>query len=172
MNNDFICLGIITSPHGIKGHVKIKTFTENPENFTSYGELTDGITTYNINTIQVTSKNTVIAKIKDITSRTQADLLRNKKLFIEKTKLPDLIENEFYYNDLVGLQVLLEDNNIFGSIKKIHNFGSCDIIEILLYKSKKSTMLPFTKNIFTHVNTKERYVVLKLPEIIGNNSGI
>ncbi|GAT75829.1 16S rRNA-processing protein RimM [Ehrlichia ruminantium] len=172
MNSDFICLGIITSPHGIKGHVKIKTFTENPQNFTSYGKLTDGITTYEINIIRIVSKNTIIAKINNITSRTNAELLRNKKLFIEKTKLPNLIENEFYHSDLVGLQVILEDNNIFGTIKKIYNFGSCDIIEILLYNSKKSTMLPFSKDIFTHINTKERYVILKLPEIIGSNSGI
>ncbi|GAT77794.1 16S rRNA-processing protein RimM, partial [Ehrlichia ruminantium] len=68
MNSDFICLGIITSPHGIKGHVKIKTFTENPQNFTSYGKLTDGITTYEINIIQIVSKNTIIAKINNITS--------------------------------------------------------------------------------------------------------
>ena len=87
--------------------------------------------------IQILSKNTMIAEIKNIISRTNAELLRNKKLFIKKTKLPSLIENEFYHNDLVGLQVILEDNNIFGNIKKIHNFGSCDIIEILLYNSKK-----------------------------------
>ncbi|CEI85158.1 16S rRNA processing protein RimM [Ehrlichia minasensis] len=171
MRNELICLGVITSSHGISGNVKIRTFTENPEDFTSYGMLTDGTNTYKISIVSVTSQNTIIAKIKNIVSRNDADLLRNKKLFIEKDKLPNLTNNdEFYHNDLIGLNVILEDNKVYGNVKKIHNFGSCDIIEICLSYSKQSTMLPFTKNIFPHINIKEKYIIVNLPEIIGNSS--
>ncbi|ABD45431.1 16S rRNA processing protein RimM [Ehrlichia chaffeensis str. Heartland] len=173
MENDLICLGVITSSHGISGHVKIKTFTENPEDFTSYGTLTDGINTYEVEIISIISQNIIIAQIKGIVSRTDADLLRNKKFFVEKNKLPNPTnDDEFYYSDLIGLNVVLENNNVYGNIKKIHNFGSCDIIEIRLSNSKKSTMLPFTKDIFPYVNVKEKYIIITLPEVIGNNSDI
>ncbi|AHX04927.1 ribosome maturation factor RimM [Ehrlichia japonica] len=172
MRNDLICLGIITSSHGINGHVKIRTFTEKPENFTSYGTLTDGTNTYKIRIISVISQNIIIAKIKGIISRNDADLLRSKKLFIEKNKLPNLTNDEFYHNDLIGLSVILENNNVYGNIKKVHNFGSCDIIEICLSDSKKSTMLPFTKDIFPYISVKEKYIIIKPPEVIGNSSDI
>ena len=172
MTNNLICLGIITSSHGVNGSVKIKTFTENPQNFTSYGPLTDGTSTYEISIISIISPEVIVAKIKGILSRTEADLLKNKNLFIEKNKLPNLTNDEFYHSDLIGLKVILEDNNTYGNVKKVHNFGSCDIIEIKLSNSTKSTMLPFTKNIFPYINTKEKYIIINLPEVIGNNSGV
>ena len=172
MKNDLICLGIITSSHGVNGNVKIKTFTENPQDFTSYGTLTDGTSTYKVTIVSIISQNTIIAKIKGIPSRTEADLLKNKKLFIEKNKLPNLTDDEFYHNDLIGLKVILEDKNIYGSIKKIHNFGSCNIIEIKLSNSTKTTMLPFTKDIFPYINIEEKYIIINPPEVIGNNSDI
>ena len=172
MRNDLIYLGIITSSHGINGHVKIRTFTEKPENFTSYGALTDRINTYKIRIISIISQNIIIAKIKGIISKNDADLLRSKKLFIEKNKLPNLTSDEFYHNDLIGLSVVLENNNVYGNIKEVHNFGSCDIIEICLSDSKKSTMLPFTKDIFPYISVKEKYIIIKPPEVIGNSSDI
>lgn len=167
MNDNLICLGIITSPHGIKGAVKIKTFTEKPENISLYDELTSGNENYKISSVFVIGDDLVIATISGVNSRNEAELLRNKKLYIERNKLPQLNDqDEFYQNDLINMEVRLENNELYGYVKSIHNFGSGDILEILVISTKKSIMLSFTKEIFPHINIKERYIVLNMPEFI------
>ncbi|MGL9717412.1 MAG: ribosome maturation factor RimM [Wolbachia sp.] len=168
MNDSLVCLGIITSPHGIKGAVKIKTFTEKPENISLYGRLISDDESYKIDSVSVIGNNLVIATISGVNSRNEAELLRNKKLYVERNKMPKLNnENEFYQNDLVDMEVRLENNELYGHVKSIHNFGSGDILEISVISTKKGVMLPFTKEIFPHVNTKEKYIVLNMPEFIG-----
>ncbi|WP_395462935.1 ribosome maturation factor RimM [Wolbachia endosymbiont of Cantharis cryptica] len=167
MNDNLVYLGIITSPHGIKGAVKVKTFTEKPENISLYGELTSGDESYRINSVSIVSDNLVIATINGVNSRDEAELLRNKKLYIEKSKLSKLNdEDEFYQGDLVNMEVRLENNELYGYIKSIYNFGSGDILEISVITTKKNIMLSFTKEIFPHINIKERYMVLNMPEFI------
>ncbi|QOD37954.1 ribosome maturation factor RimM [Candidatus Wolbachia massiliensis] len=167
MDNNLVCLGIITSPHGIKGAVKIKTFTEKPENISLYGELISGGENYKVDLVSIIGDNLVIATIGGVNSRNQAELLRNKKLYIERNKLPELNdEDEFYQSDLVGMEVRLEDNKLYGYIKSIYNFGSGDILEISVISTKKNIMLSFSKEIFPHINMKEGYIILNMPEFI------
>ncbi|MDR2831763.1 MAG: ribosome maturation factor RimM [Rickettsiales bacterium] len=167
MSDNLICLGIITSPHGIKGAVKVKTFTEKPENISLYSELTNGDESYKINSVSVIGDNLVIATISSVNSRNEAELLRSKKLYIERSKLPKLNdEDEFYQSDLVDMEVRLENNELYGYVKSVYNFGSGDILEILVISTKKRIMLSFVKEIFPHVNIKERYMVLNMPEFI------
>lgn len=163
-----VCLGIITSPHGIKGAVKIKTFTEKPENISSYGELINGNENYKIDSISIAGDNLVVATLNGVNSRNEAELLRNKKLYATQDKLPELDnETEFYHNDLIDMEVKLENNESYGYVKFVHNFGSGDILEILVTSTKKNVMLPFTKEIFPHINVKKKYIVLSIPEFIN-----
>lgn len=167
MNDNLVCLGIITSPHGIKGAVKVKTFTEKPENISLYGELISGDESYKIDSVSVIGDNLVIATISRVNSRNEAELLRNRKLYTERNKLPKLNdENEFYQSDLINMEVRLENNDLYGYIKSIHNFGSGDVLEISVISTKKNIMLSFTKEIFPHINVKERYIALNMPEFI------
>ncbi|APR97895.1 ribosome maturation factor RimM [Wolbachia endosymbiont of Folsomia candida] len=169
MDDDLVCLGVITSPHGIKGAVKIKTFTEKPENISLYGELTNGEESYKINSVSVVGDNLVIATIRGVHSRNEAELLRSKKLYIERAKLPKLSDDdEFYQEDLIDMEVRLENSELYGYVKSIYNFGSGDILEILVISTKKNIMLSFTKEIFPHINVKERYIVLNMPEFIDD----
>jgi 16S rRNA processing protein RimM len=163
-----ICVGIILSPHRIRGNVKIKTFTEKPENIRLYGELTDDNNEgYTINSISVISNNLIIAAIDGITSRNEAELIRNRKLYVAREKLPTLNNlNEFYQDDIMNMEVRLENDQLYGYVRSIHNFGSDDILEIQMIDTAKSIMLPFTKEIFPHVNMMERYVVLNMPQFI------
>ncbi|RDD34676.1 Ribosome maturation factor rimM [Wolbachia endosymbiont of Cylisticus convexus] len=162
-----VCLGIITSPHGIKGAVKIKTFTEKPEDISLYGELISGSENYKISSVSVISDNLVIAIISGVSSRNEAELLRNKKLYIERGKLPQLNdEDELYQSDLVDMEVRLESNELYGHVKSVHNFGSGDILEILVISTKKNIMLSFTKETFPHINIKKRYIAINMPGFI------
>ncbi|MDM8335439.1 ribosome maturation factor RimM [Wolbachia pipientis] len=168
MNNNLVCLGIITSPHGIKGAVKVKTFTEKSENISLYGRLISGDESYKIDSVSVIGDNLVIAKISGVNSHNEAELLRKKKLYIERCKLPKLSdENEFYQSDLVDMAVRLENNELYGHVKSIYNFGSGDILEISVISTKKNIMLSFTEEIFPHINIKKKYIVLNMPEFTG-----
>ncbi|KJV69381.1 ribosome maturation factor RimM [Candidatus Neoehrlichia procyonis] len=168
MANDFVCVGIITSPHGVKGYVKIKIFAKDITQFVSYGTLTDKVDTYVINVISIVSDDIIIVQIQNITSRSEAEKLRNKHLYIKKTKLLPLNKDEFYHAELIGLKVLFKNKVEYGFIKAVHNFGSCDIIELSLLNKKSSVMLPFTEDIFPDINIKEGYLIVSLPEIIGS----
>ncbi|VVC35061.1 PRC-barrel-like,Translation protein, beta-barrel domain,PRC-barrel domain,RimM protein,16S rRNA processing [Cinara cedri] len=162
-----VCLGIITSPHGIKGAVKIKTFTEKPENIFSYGELINGDESYKIDSISTVGDNLAIATLNGVNSCDEAELLRNKKLYATQDKLPELDnKNQFYHNDLIGMEVKLENNESYGYVTYIHNFGSGDILEIIATSTKKNIMLSFTQEIFPHINVKKRYMVLSIPEFV------
>ncbi len=167
MNDNLICLGIVTSPHGVKGAIKIKTFTEKPENVFLYGRLISGNENYKIDLVSVVDDNLVIATISGVNSRNEAELLRNKKLYIKRNKLPKLNDkNEFYQSDLVDMKVRLENNELYGHVKSVCSFGSGDILKISVVSTKKSIMLPFTKEIFPYINIKKKYIILSMPEFV------
>lgn len=167
MDDNLVCLGVITSPHGIRGAVKVKIFTEKPEDISLYGELVSDGKSYKINSISVIGDNLVIATINGVNSRNEAELLRNKKLYVARNKLPKLVsEDEFYQHDLIDMRVMLENNELYGYVQSIHNFGAGDILEISVVGTQKTIMLSFTKEIFPHINIKERYIVLNMPQVI------
>lgn len=162
-----ICLGIITSPHGIKGAVKIKTFTEKPENIFSYGNLLCNDQSYEINVISILNNSLLIATINGVQSRNEAELFRNKKLYISRNNLAKLSnENEFYQSDLINLEVRSKNNEQYGYVRSIHNFGSEDILEISVNSTKRNIMLSFTKETFPYINTKEKYIIINIPTFI------
>ncbi|QKX01280.1 16S rRNA processing protein RimM [Wolbachia endosymbiont of Dipetalonema caudispina] len=169
MGNNLICLGVVISPHGVKGSIKIKTFTEKPENLFLYDKVISNSENYKIDSMFIIDDNLVVASINGISSRSKAELLRNKKLYIERDKLPRLDDkDEFYQSDLIDMQVRLkEDNELYGYVKSICNFGSGDILKVLVISTKKSIMLPFIKEIFPYIDIKGNYIVLNMPEFIG-----
>ncbi|WFW29745.1 MAG: ribosome maturation factor RimM [Wolbachia endosymbiont of Menacanthus eurysternus] len=168
VNTNLVCLGVIASPHGINGAVKIKTFTEKPKNISLYGELiSDDNRNYKIDSVFVLSDSLVIATIGGVNSRNGAEHLRNKKLYVERSKLPKLNKNEFYERDLVNMEVRLGNDKLYGYVKSVYNFGSGDVLEIFVNGEKKNVMFSFTKEIFPRINMKRKYITLNIPEFIG-----
>lgn len=128
-----ICLGVITGVKGIRGEVKIKSFTEDPEDLTAYGPLYDasGKTVFKIKTVGL-AKGQLVARIKDVSDRNQAEALKGTELFVSRDKLPDVDdEDAFYYADLIGLKVVLQDDgSLFGKVVQVHDFGAGDMLEV------------------------------------------
>ncbi|WP_346268841.1 ribosome maturation factor RimM [Wolbachia endosymbiont of Howardula sp.] len=169
MNNHLICLGMIISPHGIHGAVKIRTFTEYPENISLYGILISDFEKYEINSLSVIGWNLVIAKISHINSYDDASLLKSKKLYITRNTLPKLnISDHYYYDDLLNMEVRLHTLILYGYVVSIDNFGSGDILKILMVKNQQHIMLPFTQDIFPYLNIKKKYMIVNLPEFIDS----
>lgn len=161
-----VCVGEIVATHGVHGRVKIKTYTEHPENLTQYGDVTDD--QGHIHAIRITStKNTIaIAEIDGIHSRDDADALIGTRLYIARNALPDMENDTFYHHDLIGLDVRDTQGNSIGKIKEMHNFGAGDIVEVLLKATGKAEMFSFNRTNIPEIHMDKGYIVLGMPESI------
>jgi 16S rRNA processing protein RimM len=142
-----VLVGVIAAAHGVRGLVRVKSFTADPKNVASYGELSDELGRRRFRLIlQGQAKEGVIAKIEGVADRDAAEALKGTKLYVAREALPEIAANdEFYQADLVGLRVEARDGKPLGRVKAVLNFGAGDVLEI--EGEGASLMLPFTKRV-------------------------
>jgi len=166
-----ICIARIGAPHGVRGAVKLWTFTEDPLAVQAYGPLLtkDGARSFEIASARE-AKGHLVATLKGVGSREDAERLNGIELYIARDKLPATEENEYYHADLIGLAAVTSANEPLGRVIAIHNFGAGDIIEIA--PPQGSTMLlPFTNAVVPTVDLAAGHVVIELPnEIAGDEN--
>lgn len=165
MPSSLVKVGFITSAHGIKGHVKVKTFTQAPENLCAYGQLSDDKgTKHTLSLIRVVSSDSVIAHITGVNDRNQAEALRGVTLYVDRGKLPKAEEEEYYHADLIDLDVRTSTGELLGRIQGIHNFGAGDILDIKITGGRSVFVLFDRENVPT-VDVAGGFVVIKsLPQ--------
>lgn len=157
---DMVCLAEITSTHGIKGAVKIRSFTQDPSSIFNYPELFDKKgKIYKIKYFASKQNNVFIVTIEGIKTCNEAEALRSTKLFVERSQLPRVQEDEFYYEDLIGLKVFSTDNEEIGTVNSIINHGAGDILEIRTEENHIYT-LPFLKESVPTVNIKDGIITI------------
>ncbi len=162
-NNERVCLGAIVGVHGIRGEVKVRSFTEVDRDIDSYGLLEDeaGSKKFDIKVVGH-SKELLRVKVKGCDDRNTAETLVGTGLYVERKLLPQLEEEEFYHTDLIGLDVKDETSGcIIGKVNALYNFGAGDLIEIKVSGSKALEMLPFTKQYVPQINIKEGFIIVK-----------
>ena len=156
---DCICVGLIGSPHGVKGYVKVKHFTESLRGVTAYGEVFNYKMEKIILDFKGLSKNLGIYSIKGITNRDLAESFRGIELFVKKNNLPSLTNGDVYHFDIIGLNVIDKDGNQkLGTIKNILNFGAGDIAEIL--SNERDFFVPLMPNDLDHIDSKKGTIFL------------
>lgn len=166
--SDRLLLGVIAGPKGIKGEVKVKTFTESPEDIVSYGPLEDktGTQSYVLKFVGF-SKGMPVVRVKGISDRNQAEAFKGTELYISRDRLPETeSDDEFYHADLIGLDAVFEDGTHFGKILRLFDFGAGDMLEIQPEgKSANSAILvPFTLEMVPVVDLDAGQVVLSLSD--------
>lgn len=163
-----ICIGVITSVHGVKGYVKIRTFTNKPSDVTTFQNVFDEAgNNYKVSVV-FPKKDYLIASLDGINNRNQAEPLRNTKLYIKRSELPTPKNNEFYHADLVGMEARSHDGSKFGIVKNVVNFGAGDILEIYDVTSEKVVYYPFKKQYVPVIDIVERYITVNpLEEVIA-----
>jgi 16S rRNA processing protein RimM len=166
-----ICVARIGAAHGVRGAVKLWTFTEDPLAVKAYGPLVtkDGARQFEV-THAREAKGHLVATLKGIATREEAERLNGVELYIARDKLPATDENEYYHADLIGLDAVNAANEPLGRVIAIHNFGAGDIIEIA--PAHGATMLlPFTNAVVPSVDLAGGRVIIELPdEIEGDDS--
>jgi 16S rRNA processing protein RimM len=164
-----ICIARIGAAHGVRGAVKLWTFTEDPLAVKTYGPLVtkDGARSFEIATTRE-AKGHLVATLKGIATREDAERLNGIELYIAREKLPATDENEYYHADLIGLTAVDATHEPLGRIVAIHNFGAGDIIEIAP-PGGTTLLLPFTHAVVPSVDLKGGRVVVEVPaEIEGD----
>jgi 16S rRNA processing protein RimM len=164
-----ICVARIGAAHGVRGAVKLWTFTEDPLAVKRYGPLVtkDGARSFEV-THAREAKGHLVATLKGIATREDAERLNGIELYIAREKLPATDTDEYYHADLIGLAAVNVADEPIGRVIAIHNFGAGDIIEIAP-PSGATMLLPFTNAVVPTVDLAKGCVVIELPaEIEGD----
>ena len=158
-----ICLGIVTGAHGVRGAVRIKSFTAVPEDVARYGALTDETGDRRLELHLVgTAKGVVIARVSGVEDRDQAEALRGLRLYLARSALPQTPAEEYYHADLIGLEAVLGDGTPVGRVRAIHDFGAGDTLE-LARSGAPPLMVPFTRAVVPTVELAAGRLVLDPP---------
>jgi 16S rRNA processing protein RimM len=146
--------------------VKLWTFTGDPLGVKHYGPLTtrDGARQFEVTHVRE-AKDHLVATLKGIATREDAERLNGIELYVARDKLPETDEDEYYHADLIGLAAVNAANDPLGRVVAIHNFGAGDIIEIAPAKGP-TMLLPFTNAVVPTVDLTGGRVVIELPQEI------
>ena len=164
-----ICVARIGAAHGVRGAVKLWTFTEDPLAVQRYGPLTtkDGARQFEV-THAREAKDHLVATLKGVTTRDEAERLNGLELYVAREKLPATDDDEYYHADLIGLAAVTAANESIGRVIAIHNFGAGDIIEIAPLQGS-TLLLPFTNAVVPTVDLADGRVVIELPQEIDGD---
>jgi 16S rRNA processing protein RimM len=141
-----VCLGQIGAPHGVRGEVRLRSFSADPDAIAAYGplETEDG------HVVQIESlrraKDHFVARLAGVADRDAAERLTNIKLYVLRERLPAPDHaDEFYHADLIGLAVVDRDGRKLGTVVAVHNFGAGDLIEVRPTDGNTTQMLQFNE---------------------------
>ena len=158
-----VCIGAIVGAHGIRGAVRIKSFTAVPADVGSYGPVEDEAGQRHFR-LAVTGevKGHVIAQLAGVADRNGAEALKGTGLYVPRDRLPEVEEDEFLYSDLVGLAVCDDTGQPVGTVRGVANYGAGDLLDILR-PGQGSLLVPFTRRAVPVVDVAQRRVVISPP---------
>ncbi len=159
-----VLVGVITGAHGVRGLVRVKSFTAEPESVAAYGPLWDEGGERAI-TLELAGavKGVLLARIAGIGDRNAAERLKGTRLYARREALPEPGEEEYYHADLLGLAVMLRDGSLLGQVRAVHDYGAGDSIEVARPEGQV-VLLPFTRAVFPVVDIAGGRLVADPPD--------
>ncbi|NBC31868.1 MAG: 16S rRNA processing protein RimM [Alphaproteobacteria bacterium] len=165
-----VCLGQISGAHGVRGLVKVRSFTEEPEGLVAYGPLTDagGRRIFALSLLSP-HKGQFLARIDGLTDREAAAALAGTRLYVPRERLPPPDEADaFYQADLIGLEAVDAAGTSLGQVVAVHDFGAGDVLEVALAAGgpaggRGSLLLPFTRTVVPEVDLGAGRLVVEPP---------
>jgi 16S rRNA processing protein RimM len=160
-----VLLGVIVGAQGLKGEVKVKTFTQSPERLGAYGPLhTKDGREYRVTSARE-AKDGAVVSLDGVNDRNAAEALKGAELFIPRSALPKEDADEFYHADLIGLRAEDTEGRSIGTVRALHNFGAGDVLEILRDDGDE-VFLPFTHEVAQEIDIEGGRIVIAAPEEI------
>jgi len=179
--DQLILVANIAGAHGVRGAVRLRTFTGDPGSVGAYGPLfaADGERVFRL-TVEREIKDGVVARIDDVDDRDVAQALRGTGLYLPRAALPEVEdEDEFYQADLIGLSARRADGSILGKIVAVHDFGGGEMLELALEegasannksskgKSSKGSgtiFVPFTREVVPEIDIAGGTLLIEPPD--------
>lgn len=160
-----IALGMLGAPHGVRGEIRVKSYTQNGADFAAYGPvaLLGQGRVLDIERFRLLKDDMFVVKFRNIDDRDAVQLLGGHEIGVPRALLPPAEEEEYYHADLLGLKAQTLAGEWLGVIRQVHNFGAGDILEIAPAKGE-ALMLPFTRKVVPHVDIAGGFVSVVLPE--------
>lgn len=160
-----LLMGRIGAAHGIKGEVRIQSFTEEPLALTTYGPLATDRPGLVIEILKArATTNVLVARLKGYDDRTAVEKLNGVELYVDRALLPEPAEDDdFYHADLIGLRAQLADGTLVGVVTAVPNFGAGDLLEVRDENSGDTFLFPFTKRVVPELQLKQGYLVIDPP---------
>ncbi len=160
-----LLMGRIGAAHGIRGEVRVQSFTEEPMALLDYGPLATNRPGLTINILSARSAtNVLVARLEGVTDRNAAERLNGVELYVDRVLLPETTdEDDFYHADLLGLRAQLADGTLIGEVAAIPNFGAGDILEVRDSRSGDTFLYPFTRAVVPEINLAAGYLVIEPP---------
>jgi 16S rRNA processing protein RimM len=155
---DLILVGVIIGAHGIRGEVKLKSFTADPKAIATYGPLVSAKgETFEITRLKLQTED-FIAALKDVSDRNRAETLKGTELFITRAQLP---KDELYLHDLIGTPIFNNDIAL-GTIIGFENFGAGDLIDVKIEGREDTVLIPYNKTFI--IDATPEKVIVNLPD--------
>ena len=163
MSGGMILVGVVGAPHGVKGELRLKSFTADPLAIADYGPLTDSSgETLLLTKVRLLKDDMLVVKFDGVDDRDKAAKLTRRELYVLRSQLPPPDDDEFYFSDLIGLHAKTVKGEDFGIVVAVENFGAGDLIEIEK-ADKTRVLLPFTKAVVPHIDLSGRVVTIDPP---------
>ena len=173
-DRDRVCVGAIAGAQGINGAVRIKPFTDAPEDAAAYGAVTNeaGDRRFDLDIREVRG-GLVIARLDGVSDRNAAEALKGLRLYVARDALPPPDEDEFYHADLLGLRVVMADGakdgpegKEVGTVRAIIPAGSTEVLEIDRGPGNQTLLVPFTKAAVPEIDIAAGWLSIDPPEEI------
>jgi 16S rRNA processing protein RimM len=163
-----VLLAAVMGAQGLKGEVKVKTFTHTPDALPRYGVLhTKDGRTLTITAFRTAKPGEAVVAFGEIRDRSAAEAMKGTELFVSRDALPQTQDEEFYHADLIGLEARDSEGRVLGKVAALHNFGASDVIELKrgsVDGGGDSVHLAFTKETVPVINIADGFIVVAVPE--------
>ena len=158
-------MGVFGAPQGVRGEVRVKSLTSEPHAIGAYGPLTDkgGKRAFAFESLRPVKDDMLVARLAGVSTREAAETLKGVELFARRDQLPPPNEDEFYYDDLVGLEAVDAEGAPLGRIVSLMNYGGGDVLEIAAAEGGETLLLPFTKRVAPRIDFDVGRIVIEQP---------
>jgi 16S rRNA processing protein RimM len=160
-----ILMGVFGAPQGVRGEIRVKSMTSEPRAIGDYGPLTDKGRTraLKFDSLRALKDDMLVARVAGISTRDAAEALKGVEIFARRDQLPPPSEDEFYYEDLVGLEAVDAVGGRIGRVVSLMNYGSGDVLEIAPAQGGETLLLAFTKRVAPRIDFDAGRIVIEPP---------